>query len=488
MAEDIYNTHLLIGILVDVSGSMRASIGNSGKSVITRLESFSAALQDMVMEAASTLQEDFRRNRAREVRIFAYGFGFGNPISAFIGRRGPNVRDLFAPRGVGERTLDVLDLADNWQQHYSNVRSLAIDMFGDTPMRAAFERAKRRLIDETTKIPATSVLFVLSDGEPSDGDSDTILAIAAEIRSLRTTIVSCFVTDTDITEPRRLYDQCLSAWPQGARLMFDCASELQAETTFDAQLREYGWRIAPNSHLFSQVNQSEMLSEFLNVALSPLREVRVTETARSESAITTLPEKHNTSDWYVSYAWGDNSTPEGCEREEIVAKLCDTAASRGRKILRDKDVLGVGDSISAFMQRIGAGARIFVILSEKYLRSSYCMFELSEVWRTSRQEGKAFLARVRIYALPDAKIFNPGDWADCAIYWKQEYDPLEARARTHGMFVLGELGNKRLMQMRTFYNEVPDILGTLADIVQPRTIQDFQRYGFDDKPEGAEHG
>jgi internalin A len=134
------------------------------------------------------------------------------------------------------------------------------------------------------------------------------------------------------------------------------------------------------------------------------------------------------------------------------------------------------------MERIGTGGRIFIILSEKYLRSPYCMFELSEIWRTSRQDREEFVERVRIYALPDAKIFNPSDWADWAIYWKQEYDALETRAREHGMFVLGELGNKRLMQMRTFYNEVADILGTIADIVEPRTLQDFQSYGFDDKP------
>lgn len=34
--------------------------------------------------------------------------------------------------------------------------------------------------------------------------------------------------------------------------------------------------------------------------------------------------------------------------------------------------------------------------------------------------------------------------------------------------------------MRTFYIQVSDILGTLADIVQPRTFEQLERYGFDD--------
>jgi hypothetical protein len=266
------DTSLLIGVLVDVSGSMRSSIGSSGSSATNRLEAFSSALEDMVKRAASTVQEHSKEQRSTEARLFVYGFGFGNPISAFLGRKGPDVRDLFAPDGVGERTLSVLDLAGNWQQHLRSIRTMAVDMFGSTPMRAAMQLAKRRLADEIQKRPVTSVLFLLSDGEPTDGDSATILAIAGEIRSLGTIIVSCFVTETDIIEPRRLYGQPQSSWPQAARLMFECASELPLDTAFDAQLREYGWNCDPQCHLFAHVNQSEMLSEFLNVAVSPLRE------------------------------------------------------------------------------------------------------------------------------------------------------------------------------------------------------------------------
>jgi internalin A len=194
----------------------------------------------------------------------------------------------------------------------------------------------------------------------------------------------------------------------------------------------------------------------------------------------TVQETPKMSEWYVSYAWGDNSTPEGHAREEIVDRLCAAAAAQGHRILRDKDVLNLGDRISNFMKRIGRGDRVFVILSDKYLHSPYCMFELSEIWRTSKQEGEEFLKRVRIYALPDAKIFRPEDWADWAIYWKREHDALESRAQQHGIVVLGEQGHRRLTQMRNLYNQVADILGNLADIVQPSTFEDLERYGFND--------
>jgi hypothetical protein len=62
-----------------------------------------------------------------------------------------------------------------------------------------------------------------------------------------------------------------------------------------------------------------------------------------------------TPEWYVSYAWGDDRTPEGRTREKIVDRLCEAAKAQGYSILRDKNVMNPGDSISAFMRRIGTG-------------------------------------------------------------------------------------------------------------------------------------
>jgi len=79
-------------------------------------------------------------------------------------------------------------------------------------------------------------------------------------------------------------------------------------------------------------------------------------------------------------------------------------------------------------------------------------------------------------------VWQPGDWVDWAIFWKQEHDALENRARQHGVSILGEHGHRKLMQMQRFYTQVADILGTLADIVQPRTFEELERYGLADPP------
>ena len=56
------------------------------------------------------------------------------------------------------------------------------------------------------------------------------------------------------------------------------------------------------------------------------------------------------------------------------------------------------------MSRIAHGDRIFIVLSDKYLKSAYCMHELFDVWRNCREDDAEFLKRTRVFILPCAKI------------------------------------------------------------------------------------
>ena len=182
---------------------------------------------------------------------------------------------------------------------------------------------------------------------------------------------------------------------------------------------------------------------------------------------------------FVSYAWGD-STPEGRKREEVVDRLCMAAEARGHTILRDKKVLGLGDSIAKFMQRIGTGGRIFVVLSDKYLRSPYCMYELMEVWRNCLQEETRFLDRIRIIVLPDAKISRTIDRVKCASYWRDQRQEIELEIKPYGdMTLMGEKDFKEYKMMQDFSTRVGDILAAIADKVQPQTYEEFEKYALD---------
>ena len=51
-----------------------------------------------------------------------------------------------------------------------------------------------------------------------------------------------------------------------------------------------------------------------------------------------------------SYAWGDDHTPQGRAREEIIDQLYNAVDAEGHHILRDKYVLSLSDSIAAFVR------------------------------------------------------------------------------------------------------------------------------------------
>ena len=102
-------------------------------------------------------------------------------------------------------------------------------------------------------------------------------------------------------------------------------------------------------------------------------------------------------EYCVSYAWEEPT-------QAVVDRLCAAAEARGVRVLRDKTAVGLGKSISKFMQRIGRADRVFIVLSEKYLKSPYCMFELFEIWRNNRADSALFAERIRAFTLPSARI------------------------------------------------------------------------------------
>jgi hypothetical protein len=111
---------------------------------------------------------------------------------------------------------------------------------------------------------------------------------------------------------------------------------------------------------------------------------------------------------YVSYAWGG-------EREDIVNQIDQALQKRGIKIFRDKRVVGYKGSIIHFMERIGHGNCVIVVISDKYLRSPNCMFELIEI-----AENKQFYDRVFPIVLGDADIYDTAKRLGYVKHWEKE--------------------------------------------------------------------
>jgi internalin A len=186
-------------------------------------------------------------------------------------------------------------------------------------------------------------------------------------------------------------------------------------------------------------------------------------------------------EYLVSYAWGDD-TQDGREREAVVNRFCAAAAARDWIIIRDKTVMHPGDRISKFMERIGRGDRIFVFLSDKYLKSTFCMSELFDVWRNCREEDSAFVARTRIYVLPCAKIATLAERTHYVLHWRKKFEEMDALVKAHGPGILAAADLTDYRRMETFVGKTPDMLRLVLDVLKPGKFEEFVEYGFNDPP------
>jgi hypothetical protein len=126
---------------------------------------------------------------------------------------------------------------------------------------------------------------------------------------------------------------------------------------------------------------------------------------------------------FFSYAWGDGSE-SGNNREKIVNDLYDSLKADGFNVIRDKNDLRYKGLISDLTSRIGRGKFIVVAISDKYLRSTYCMSELLEIYRRSNSDIDEMLNKIFPIVLDDAKIYTPEERVDYLSYWEDKKDEL----------------------------------------------------------------
>jgi CheY-like chemotaxis protein len=120
---------------------------------------------------------------------------------------------------------------------------------------------------------------------------------------------------------------------------------------------------------------------------------------------------------FVSYAWTDQS-------RAIVDEMEIALKGRGVVLLRDRNEMKYKDGILSFMQRIGRGRCIIVILSKRYLESKSCMFELTEI--ASRGDIRN---RVFPVVLADANIYDAVGRLTYIRYWESKKEELNAAMR-----------------------------------------------------------
>jgi internalin A len=152
---------------------------------------------------------------------------------------------------------------------------------------------------------------------------------------------------------------------------------------------------------------------------------------------------------FVSFAWGDDSF-DGKQRTQAIEELCQKAKVAGIEITRDSTDIQPGDSISRFMDRLGESQRVFVILSDKYLKSEFCMYELWSIWRNCKHDPKKFLSHIRVFRLPCVQISKTSERLEYGGYWIKEKEKIDRLIETYSLSILGESDLKKYKCMADF--------------------------------------
>ena len=137
-------------------------------------------------------------------------------------------------------------------------------IYGDTPMCRSLDSAEA-VFSETNR----KVLFLLSDGQAKDGDPRPI---AARLRQLGVTIVTCFLTSDHIENPKSLLDPTSTFKDKGKQSLMEMSSTMPNTNTPVSYLVDAGWELPPSgeSCLFIQANSLDVVNEFCKIVVSQL--------------------------------------------------------------------------------------------------------------------------------------------------------------------------------------------------------------------------
>ena len=169
---------------------------------------------------------------------------------------------------------------------------------------------------------------------------------------------------------------------------------------------------------------------------------------------------------FVSYGW----TPES---NAIVDRIQEALSSSGIRLLRDREEVRYRDSIREFMHRIGQGKCVVVVISEKYLKSENCMFELVEI-----AKNPGLRERIFPIVLADANIYKATGRINYVRYWEDEIQELDQALKT----VRGDNLTK-LQEDLNLYSEIRRLFDGITDTLRDMnalTPEQHEGSGFEE--------
>lgn len=177
---------------------------------------------------------------------------------------------------------------------------------------------------------------------------------------------------------------------------------------------------------------------------------------------TDMIEDSNQNEVFISYAWRSEI------KEPLVEKIEQVFLNKNIKILRDKDEILYKGRLREFMQRLSRGKCVILIISEPYLKSKYCMYELVEI----SKHGE-FYDRIFPIILPDAKIYEAIDIIKYVQHWEQKITELNDAMRTVNAANLKGCQEELNLftEIRNTFNDLTTILSDMNNLQYDSHIQ-----------------
>ena len=166
-----------------------------------------------------------------------------------------------------------------------------------------------------------------------------------------------------------------------------------------------------------------------------------------------------------------------CSFDSDIADIIDNSISRqidDIKIVRYTRDVGYRGSFKEFMKTIETHDFVITIVSDKYLKSRACMFEVGEIIKDHNFQNKIlfvvlsnkdrFHYREKVYEPIQAEIYDPIKSYDYILYWENEYKKLQEKinqsnselARMDAVKILAEIRKIIDFDLRTFITYLAD--------------------------------
>jgi len=135
------------------------------------------------------------------------------------------------------------------------------------------------------------------------------------------------------------------------------------------------------------------------------------------------------------------------------------------------------------MRDVGSSEALCVFLSDAYLKSPNCMYELMVAWQRSKDDPGLFRKRVKIWVMRESvSISTIEDRLTYTAHWKSESERIAPLIKEFAASGLSPTDLKLYRRIQEFASNVSDILSFVADTLSPQSMVEFKEWAAEFLP------